>query len=64
MDRHWVGIQCEVSGTSKATLAVAEASEATCACTPPQNLYNSKTIHAYTINSTWMQLLPTQAGKH
>ncbi len=30
MNRHWVGIQCEASGVSEATPAVAEASEATC----------------------------------
>ncbi len=28
MDRHWVGIQCEASGASEATPAVAEASKA------------------------------------
>ncbi len=27
---HWVGVQCEASGPSKATPAVVEASEATC----------------------------------
>ncbi len=27
MDRHWVGIQCEVSGANKAKPTVAEASE-------------------------------------
>ncbi len=27
MDRHWVGIQCEASGASKAKPTVAEASE-------------------------------------
>ncbi len=63
VDRHWVG---EANGASKATPAVAEASEATNSCTPPQILYNSKTIYTHTVNSTCtcIQLLPTQAGKH
>ncbi len=68
MNRHWVAVRCEASRASKATPAVAEASEATNnssnPCTPPQSLYNSKTIQAYTINSMCIQLLPTQASKH
>ncbi len=55
MDRHWVGIRRETSGASKATLAVAEASEATNSCihlhkastTARPYIHTPLTLHAY-----------------
>ncbi len=44
MDIHWVAIRCEAIGASKATLAVAEANEASKA--------TCKTVYAYTIDKT------------